>query len=300
MHIVGRRLDLRVTPSLCCKKWLEWCKCDHAWPFQDCSRPVTCTLLHDVSWGLAHGHVMSQRSWCGPDVSDCPAKLHSQSASLHSSLIWSDSPARITAGRSPCGWRFTHISDAEACQAAVMLMMDVSYFVFSVHLGPHDSLFFLNELIFCLAVRCVLFFGLACVCNSHLYVTWKDRMTLLLSPQDEEFSAKSSSMDFTISRLLFHKIRLRLNVFFRQKYPCVVSRAVECLAADENNTLKENLILLRPPRPDANVVPAARRTGRIMKGWRMRVQCHVPSPLIPRPGPFTTTWSRPVHKGTWC
>lgn len=37
-----------------------------------------------------------------------------------------------------------------------------------------------------------------------------------------------------------------------------------------------------------------------MKGWRMRVLCHVPSPLIPRPGLFTTTWSRPLHKDTWC
>lgn len=79
-----------------------------------------------------------------------------------------------------------------------------------------------------------------------------------------------------------------------------MSRAVECPAADENNTLMENLILLRPPCPDAILVPAAGWAGRIMKGWRMRVQCHVPSPLIPRPGPFTTTWSRPVHKGTWC
>lgn len=32
----------------------------------------------------------------------------------------------------------------------------------------------------------------------------------------------------------------------------------------------------------------------------MRVQRHVPSPLIPRPGPFTTTWSRHVNKDTWC
>lgn len=35
-----------------------------------------------------------------------------------------------------------------------------------------------------------------------------------------------------------------------------------------------------------------------MKGWRMRVQCHVPSPLIPRPSLFTTTWSRHVNKDT--
>lgn len=44
----------------------------------------------------------------------------------------------------------------------------------------------------------------------------------------------------------------------------------------------------------------AGRAGGIMKGWRMRVQCHVPSPLIPRPGLFTTTWSRHVNKDTWC
>lgn len=33
MHIGGRCLNLQVMSSLCFK-WLEWCRCTHAWPFK--------------------------------------------------------------------------------------------------------------------------------------------------------------------------------------------------------------------------------------------------------------------------
>lgn len=52
--------------------------------------------------------------------------------------------------------------------------------------------------------------------------------------------------------------------------------------------------------PDTGVVRVAGRAGGIMKGWRICVQRHVPSPLIPRPSLFTTSWSRHVNKDTWC
>lgn len=40
--------------------------------------------------------------------------------------------------------------------------------------------------------------------------------------------------------------------------------------------------------------------GGIMTGWRMRAQRHVPSPLIPRPDLFATTWPRRANKDTGC
>lgn len=167
MHIVGRCLDLRVTLT---KKWLAWCKCDHAWPFPDCWQPVTCTLLRAMSWGRAHGQVMSQRSWWSPDVSDRPAKLHSRSASLHSSLIWSDWLCDLALHTHQWCWGVSGRCDADdGCQLLR----------FSVYLGPHDSLFFLNDPIFCLTVRCVLLLALHLCEKSRLYATWKDRMTLL-------------------------------------------------------------------------------------------------------------------------
>lgn len=94
----------------------------------------------------------------------CQTSLSVCQSSRQLDMIWL--PARITAGRSSCGRRFTHINDAEACQASVMLMMDVSYFVFCLPL-PTQLAVLLNDLIFCLTVRCVLFLSRICVI-SHM------------------------------------------------------------------------------------------------------------------------------------
>lgn len=46
MHIGGRCLDLRVISCLCCK-WLEWCRCNHAWPFK-----IACGQWLALCWVL--------------------------------------------------------------------------------------------------------------------------------------------------------------------------------------------------------------------------------------------------------
>lgn len=75
-----------------------------------------------------------------------------------------------TAGWSSCGWCFIHISDAEACQACQMLMLDVSFFFFCLSLLAQLAVL-LDDLTFCLTV--VLFLSHICV-KIHIcpYVTW--------------------------------------------------------------------------------------------------------------------------------
>lgn len=46
MHIGGWCLDLRVISSLCCKR-LEWCRCNHAWPFK-----IACGQWLALCWVL--------------------------------------------------------------------------------------------------------------------------------------------------------------------------------------------------------------------------------------------------------
>lgn len=140
MHEVGWRFDLQVTLSLCCK-WLEWWGCDHAWPFQIAhSQWLT---LHWVLWpsGPAYRRVTSQRSGWSPDVSYCPATFHCRPASLHSSLIWSDSSHTS---------RRAFLRAADALHTSVRLRHGrpawcwwrMSVTSFSVYLCPHKSLLF--------------------------------------------------------------------------------------------------------------------------------------------------------------
>lgn len=151
MHVGGRCLDLRVMSCLCCK-WLEWCRRNHAWPFK-----IACGQWLSLGWVLC---AFRPRSWARHVAEirvkprcfllPCQTSLSVCQSSQHFNMIWLH--ARSTAGRSSCGWCFIHISDAEACQACLMLMLDVSYFFFCLPL-PTQPAVLLNDLTFCLTVK---------------------------------------------------------------------------------------------------------------------------------------------------
>lgn len=166
MHIGGRCLDLRVMSCLCCK-WLEWWRCNRAWPFK-----IACGQWLALCWvlcssGLAAGPVMSQRSGWSPDVSCCSAKLHCQSASLHSSLIWSDSMHTTQQAGPRAAAALYIINGAEACQACLTLMLDVSYLFFCSP-PPTQLADLLNDLTFApYGEICSIFVSYLCE-NLHL------------------------------------------------------------------------------------------------------------------------------------
>lgn len=122
-------LDLWCTGALICEscplccKWLEWCRCNHVWPFK-----IACGQWLVLCW------VFRPRSQAC-HVTEIRVKPRCFLLSCHSSFSVCQSLQQLdmirlhahnTAGRSSCGWGFIHIIGAEACQACLMLMLDVS------------------------------------------------------------------------------------------------------------------------------------------------------------------------------
>ena len=131
----GWCLDLRVMFCLCCN-WLEWCRCNRAWPFK-----IACG-----QW-LAHcGPLWLRAPLAGASCHRDEGEAQTLPAALPNFIVslpiftgaWYDLTPWTRRSR-PLLVRLvlcTHQRD-EACQACLMLMLDVSLYC-CVYLCPHN------------------------------------------------------------------------------------------------------------------------------------------------------------------
>lgn len=140
MHIGGRCLNVRVMCCLCCK-WLEWCRCNHAWPLK-IARGQWLALYWVLCLQASLRGVSRHRDKAEAQM--FPAALPNFIVSLPvftaawydlTSCAYHSMPLHVWLVFYTHQWRWgmSGLSDADAgCQVLL----------FPVYLCPHNSLFF--------------------------------------------------------------------------------------------------------------------------------------------------------------
>lgn len=152
-HPMGKKKNCLFNPAISRHKLdydahrLPWSNHKSCLAFQDCLWPMTCTLLGCCVFRphsqACHVTEITVKPRCF--LLPCQTSLSVCRSSQQLDMIWLHK--HEAAGRYLRGCCFIHVTDVEACQACLMLMLDVSYLYFCLPL-PTRLAVLLNDLTF--------------------------------------------------------------------------------------------------------------------------------------------------------